>query len=68
MHVSISVMNCRKVTVFGDWKMCLLFDILADSEFSGSCTWWLGAIGTSVFRAFAHGAMGRRINPSWFTH
>ena len=23
---------------------------------------------TSVVRAFAHGAMGRRIDPSWWTH
>ena len=65
MHVSISVMNCRKVTVCGDWKMCPLFDILADSELSGSCTWWLGVRCSSVVRAFDHGAMGHRIDPSW---
>ena len=28
----------------------------------------LGARCSSVVRAFAHGAMGRRINPSWWTH
>ena len=28
----------------------------------------LGARCSSVVRAFAHGAMGRRIDPSWWTH
>ena len=28
----------------------------------------LGARCSSVVRAFAHGAMGRRIDPSWCTH
>ena len=36
---------------------------------SGSITWLisllLGARCSSVVRAFAHGGMGRRINPSW---
>ena len=27
-----------------------------------------GASCSSVVRAFAHGAMGRRIDPSWWTH
>ena len=27
-----------------------------------------GARCSSVVRAFAHGAMGRRIDPSWWTH
>ena len=27
-----------------------------------------GAICSSVVRAFAHGAMGHRIDPSWWTH
>ena len=27
-----------------------------------------GARCSSVIRAFAHGAMGRRIDPSWWTH
>ena len=27
-----------------------------------------GARGSSVVRVFAHGAMGRRIDPSWWTH
>ena len=27
-----------------------------------------GARCRSVVRAFAHGAMGRRIDPSWWTH
>ena len=27
--------------------------------------WWQGARCCSVVRAFAHGAMGRRIDPSW---
>ena len=37
-----------------------------------ACVWfhslsqsWKGARCSSVVRAFAHGAMGRRINPSW---
>ena len=28
----------------------------------------VGATCSSVVRAFAHGAMGRRIDPSWRTH
>ena len=28
----------------------------------------VGATCSSVVRAFAHGAMGRRIDPSWWTH
>ena len=28
----------------------------------------VGARCSSVVRAFAHGAMGRRIDPSWWTH
>ena len=28
----------------------------------------LAARCSSVVRAFAHGAMGRRIDPSWWTH
>ena len=28
----------------------------------------LGARCSSVVRAFTHGAMGRRIDPSWWTH
>ena len=27
-----------------------------------------GARGSSMVRAFTHGAMGRRIDPSWWTH
>ena len=33
----------------------------------GSFSKW-GARCSSVERAFAHGAMGRRIDPSWWTH
>ena len=29
---------------------------------------YVGARCSSVVRAFAHGAMGRRIDPSWRTH
>ena len=29
---------------------------------------FVGARCSSVVRAFAHGAMGRRIDPSWLTH
>ena len=30
--------------------------------------WYEGARCSSVVRAFAHGAMGRRIDPSWWIH
>ena len=35
------------------------------TQFSGC---YSGPLGSSVVRAFAHGAMGRRIDPSWWTH
>ena len=35
---------------------------MSDADFTGCCT---GARGSSVVRAFAHGAMGRRIDPPW---
>ena len=35
------------------------------SEFRGNK---VGARCRSVVRAFTHGAMGRRIDPSWWTH
>ena len=35
-------------------------NVLIDLSYS-----WLGERCSSVVRAFAHGAMGRRINPSW---
>ena len=36
-----------------------------------SVLWFLHTMGarcSSVVNAFAHGAMGRRIDPSWWTH
>ena len=40
--------------------VCLVFNYLV------LC--FVGARCRSVVRAFAHGAMGRRIDPSWWTH
>ena len=40
---------------------------LVDTGFT-SWYWPQGARCSSVVRAFAHGAMGHRIDPSWWTH
>ena len=39
-----------------------------DDYLSGVSPFILGARCSSVVRAFAHGAMGRRIDPSWGGH
>ena len=38
------------------------------TNFSLNVSTMIGARCSSVVRAFAHGAMGRRIDPSWWTH
>ena len=42
--------------------------LVTESILLGELFGYVGARCSSVVRAFAHGAMGRRIDPSWWTH
>ena len=47
-------------------SVCMVFKLWTRTGTSDSLT--EGARRSSVVRAFAHGAMGRRIDPSWLSH
>ena len=63
----------ENVCLMTSWEIFVNIRLLSDQQlFIAIAHFHLiclrGARCSSVVRAFAHGAMGHRINPSWWTH
>ena len=56
------------VCMYGYICVCVCMDVYMDVCLYVCIYLFVGARCSSVVRAFAHGAMGRRIDPSWWTY
>ena len=67
MSLKLVFLQYKIVVQISVQMQCILFEkqFIIKRVFKVHTVYWLGARCSSVVRAFAHGAMGRRIDPSW---